>query len=54
MHHGCLARTNVDVDDGARDAVMRRHRLTAKRDAVNVAPRAVAAAALDLDRAWRR
>ncbi len=38
-----MARTNIDIDDGACDVVMRRYRLRTKRDAVNFALRALAA-----------
>ncbi len=48
-----MARTNIDIDDGACDAVMRRYQLTTKRDAVNFALRTVASEALDLDKARR-
>ncbi len=48
-----MARTNIDIDDGACDAVMRRYHLTTKRDAVNFALRTVASEALDLDQARR-
>lgn len=38
-----MARTNIDIDDAACDAVMRRYGLGSKRDAVNFALREVAA-----------
>ena len=48
-----MARTNIDLDDDACQAVMRRYRLATKRDAMNFALRTVAAEALDLDQARR-
>ena len=53
MYYWCMARTNIDLDDEACDAVMRRYRLSTKRDAVNFALRIVAAEALGLDEARR-
>jgi len=47
----CMARTNIDIDDKACDAVMRRYHLATKREAVNFALRAIASEALDLDEA---
>lgn len=49
----CMARTNIDLDDAACDAVMRRYHLSTKKEAVNFALRTVAAEALDLDDARR-
>lgn len=51
VYSWCMARTNIDIDDDACGAVMRRYHLTTKRDAVNFALRAVAAEALSLDEA---
>ena len=48
-----MSRTNIDLDDEACDTVIRRYRLTSKREAVNFALRTVAAEALDVDRARR-
>jgi len=48
-----MGRTNIDLDDDACKAVMRRYHLSSKRDAVNFALRTVAAEALDLDQARR-
>jgi len=48
-----MSRTNIDLDDGACDAVMRRFGLSSKRDAVNFALRTVAAEPLDVDAARR-
>ncbi len=45
----CMARTNIDLDDEAVEAVMRRYHLTTKRDAVNFALRTVAAEPMSLD-----
>ena len=47
----CMARTNVDIDDEACATVMRRYRLTTKRDAINFALRTLAAEPLGLDEA---
>lgn len=38
-----MARTNIDIDEEACAAVMRRYELSTKRDAVNLALRIVAA-----------
>ncbi|HET7133369.1 MAG TPA: type II toxin-antitoxin system VapB family antitoxin [Gammaproteobacteria bacterium] len=38
-----MARTNIDIDEKACAAVMRRYRLKTKRDAINFALRALAA-----------
>ena len=38
-----MARTNVDIDDQACAEVMRRYRLTTKREAINLALRMLAA-----------
>lgn len=48
-----MARTNIDLDDRACDAVMQRYDLSTKRDAVNFALRTVAAEALSLEDARR-
>lgn len=47
----CMTRTNIDLDDQAVNAVMRRYHLTTKRDAVNFALRTVAAEPMPLDEA---
>ena len=39
----CMARTNIDIDEKACAAVMRRYRLKTKREAINFALRALAA-----------
>jgi Arc/MetJ family transcription regulator len=43
-----MARTNIDLDDVACDAVMRRYDFSTKRDAVNFALRTIAAEPLGL------
>ena len=48
-----MARTNIDIDESACQAVMARYHLRSKRDAVNLALRLAAAEALDLDGARR-
>jgi len=47
----CMARTNIDLDESAVEAVMRRFAFTTKREAVNYALRAVASEPLDVTRA---
>ena len=44
-----MSRTNIDIDDQACAEVMRRYELTSKRDAVNLALRALAGETLDVD-----
>ena len=44
-----MARTNVDIDEEACAAVMRRYQLATKRDAINFALRTLAAEPLELD-----
>ena len=51
MYAWCMARTNVDIDEKACAAVMRRYRLKTKRDAINFALRALAAEPLTADSA---
>ena len=46
-----MTRTNIDIDDEACTEVMRRYRLSTKREAVNFALRTVAAEPLGLDEA---
>ena len=48
-----MSRTNVDINDEACAAVMRRYRLASKREAVNLALRLLAAEPLRLDEARR-
>ena len=47
----CMSRTNIDIDDQACAAVMRRYQLATKRDAVNFALRAIAAEPVSADEA---
>ena len=49
----CMSRTNIDIDDEACAAVMRRYRLVSKREAVNLALRTLAAEPLSVDEARR-
>ncbi len=51
VYHSCMSRTNVNIDDKACAAIMRRYRLTSKREAVNLALRILAAEPLGLDEA---
>ena len=46
-----MSRTNVNIDDEACAEIMRRYRLTSKREAINLALRALAAEPLDIDEA---
>lgn len=46
-----MSRTNLNIDDEACAAVMRRYRLETKREAVNFALRTLAAEPLGLDEA---
>jgi Arc/MetJ family transcription regulator len=46
-----MARTNIDIDEAACQAVMERYQFRSKRDAVNFALRTVAAEPLGLDEA---
>lgn len=48
-----MARTNVDIDDDACAAVMRRYHFATKREAINFALRTVAAEPLDVEEARR-
>lgn len=48
-----MSRTNVNIDDEACAEIMRRYRLTSKREAINLALRALAAEPLDVDEAKR-
>jgi Arc/MetJ family transcription regulator len=49
----CMARTNIDIDEAACQAVMDRYHLPSKRDAVNFALRLVGAEPLPVDDARR-
>jgi len=42
VYQWCMARTNIDIDEVACSAVMRRYGLRTKRDAVNFALRELA------------
>ena len=53
VYDTCMSRTNIDIDDEACAAVMRRYRLASKREAVNLALRTLAAEPLSLDEARR-
>ena len=53
VYRGCMSRTNVDIDNAACAEVMRRYRLTTKREAINFALRALAAEPLGLQEARR-
>jgi len=46
-----MARTNIDIDEQACAAVMRRYRLRTKREAINFALRTLAAEPLSLEQA---
>jgi len=51
VYSWCMARTNIDIDEAACAAVMRRFHVQTKREAVNLALRMVAAEPLDLESA---
>ncbi len=51
VYNRCMTRTNVDIDDQACAEVMRRYRLSTKREAVNLALRSLAAEPLSIDEA---
>ena len=51
VYRWCMARTNIDIDEVAVRAVMKRYRLRTKREAVNFALRSIAGEPLDLGRA---
>ena len=46
-----MSRINVNIDDQACAEVMRRYRLTTKREAINFALRSLAAESLSIDEA---
>jgi Arc/MetJ family transcription regulator len=48
-----MSRTNIDLDDEACRAVMKRYQFSSKRDAVNFALRTLAAEPLGIDEARR-
>ena len=49
MYLGCMARTNIDIDDDSCREVMTRFRLSTKREAVNLALRRLAGEPLSVD-----
>ena len=51
VYRWCMARTNIDIDDEACEAVMRRYGLSSKREAVNLALRHLAVEPLTLEEA---
>lgn len=53
VYHRCMSRTNINIDDEACAEVMRRYRLSTKREAVNFALRTLAAEPLGVDEARR-
>ncbi len=53
VYSWCMSRTNIDIDDEACAEVMRRFRLTTKRDAVNFALKSLAREPLTVDDARR-
>jgi Arc/MetJ family transcription regulator len=48
VYRWCMARTNIDLDDEACRIVMDRYQLATKREAVNLALRALAAEPLSI------
>ena len=53
VHHWCMARINIDIDEDACALVMRRYQLDSKRAAVNFALRSLASEPMDVDDARR-
>jgi Arc/MetJ family transcription regulator len=53
VHHRCMSRTNIDIDEKACDVVMQRYQLPTKREAVNFALRTLAGEPLSLEKARR-
>ena len=51
MYSRCMARTNLDIDEAACVAVMKRYGLRTKREAVNLALRRLAAEPLGVEEA---
>lgn len=51
MYHVHMGRTNIDIDDDACAAVMRRYGFTTKREAVNFALRQLAIEPMTLEEA---
>ena len=51
VYDWCMARTNIDIDEDACAAVMRRYGLATKRDAVNLALRHLAVEPMTVEEA---
>lgn len=51
MYAWCMSRTNIEIDDDACEAVMKRYGFATKKDAVNFALRTIAAEPLSVDEA---
>ncbi len=51
VYYWCMARTNIDIDEEACAAVMKRYGLKTKRDAVNLALRSLAREVVPMTRA---
>lgn len=51
VYYWCMARTNIDIDEAACQAVMDRFHLSTKRDAVNFALRSLAVEPMSTDEA---
>lgn len=49
MHHRCMSRTNIDLDDGLVAEVMRRYGVSTKKEAVDLALRRLVGAPLSRD-----
>ena len=49
MYSVCMSRTNMDIDDKACAEVMRRYRLSTKREAINFALRTLAAEPMTIE-----
>jgi Arc/MetJ family transcription regulator len=51
VYRWCMARTNIDIDEEACKAVMRRYQFSTKREAVNFALQFLATEPFNLDEA---
>ena len=51
VYRWCMSRTNIDIDEKACAAVMRRYQFSTKREAVNFALQTLAAEPFSLDEA---
>jgi len=51
VYRWCMSRTNIDIDDKACAAVMRRYQFSTKREAVNFALQTLATEPFSLDEA---